>query len=72
MCIDFRKVNQVTAPQYQPLVSVAEVVDVFGAKRPRIFSTLDIFSGYHQVKMAEDSKKFTGFTTPGVTSQHTL
>ena len=37
MCIDFRKVNQVTSPQYQPLVLVAEVVDVFGEKRLRIF-----------------------------------
>ena len=64
MCIDLRKVNQVTSPQCQPLVSVAEVVDVFEEKRPRIFSTLGMFSGYHQVKMAEDWKKFTGFTTP--------
>ena len=64
MCIDFRKVNQVTSKQYQPLVSVAEVVYVFGEKKSRIFSTIDMFSGYHQVKMAEDSKKFTGFTTP--------
>ena len=36
MCIDFGKVNQMTSPQYQPLVSVAEVVDAFGEKRPRI------------------------------------
>ena len=64
MCIDFRKEIQVTSPQYQPLVSVAEVVDVFGEKIPRIFSTLDMFSGYQQVNMAEDSKKFAGFTTP--------
>ena len=63
MCIDFRKVNQVIFPQYQALVSVTEVVDVFGERKPRIFSTLDMFSGYHQVKMAEDSKKFTGFTS---------
>ena len=64
MCIDFRKLNQVTFPQYQPLVSVTEVVDVFGERKPKNFSTLDMFSGYHQVKMAEDCKKFTGFTTP--------
>ena len=64
MCIDLRKVNQVTFPQYQPHVSVTEVVDVFGEKKPRIFSTLGMFSGYHQVKMVEDSKNITGFTTP--------
>ena len=64
MCTDFRKVNQVTFPQYQSLVSVTEVVDFFGERKPKIFSTLDMFSGYHQVKMAEDSKKFTGFTIP--------
>ena len=29
MCINFRKVNQVTSPQYYPLVSVAKVVNVF-------------------------------------------
>ena len=56
MCIDFRKVNEVTFPQYQPLVSVTELVDVFGERKPKIFTTLDMFSGYHQVKMAEDSK----------------
>ena len=64
MCIDFRKVNQVTSPQHHPLVSVAEVVDVFGEKKPRIFSIIDMVSRYHQVKVAEDSKKFTGFITP--------
>ena len=30
MCIDFRKVNQATFPQFQPLVSINELVDVFG------------------------------------------
>ena len=48
--------------QYQPLVSVAKVVDVFEEKKYKIFSTLDMLSGYHQVKITEYSKKFIGFT----------
>ena len=30
MCIDFKKVNQATFLQFQPLVSINEIVDVFG------------------------------------------
>ena len=64
MCNVCREVNQVTSPQHQPLVSVAEVVDVFGEKKRKICSTQDMFSGNHQMKMTEDSKKFIEFTTP--------
>ena len=64
MCIDFRKVIQATFPQFQLLVSINEIVDVFGEWRPKIFSTLDMFLGYHQVCIDPNSKKITAFTTP--------
>ena len=47
MCKDFMKVNQATFPQFQPLLSINEIVDVFGEYKPKIFSTLDMSSGYH-------------------------
>ena len=40
------------------------MVDVFGEKKPKIFSTVDMFSGYHQVPMAPESRKYTAFSTP--------
>ena len=64
MSIDFRKVNQATFPQFQSLVSINELFDVFGEWRPNIFFTLDMFSEYHQVCIDPNSRKFTAFTTP--------
>ena len=64
MCIDFRKVNQVTSPQYQSLAAVAEVVDVLGEKRPRIF-----FNPRHVLRLSSGEnggrlEEIHGFTTP--------
>ena len=44
MCIDFRKVNHVTFVQYQPLVLMTEIVDVYGEKRSKKKLNLDMFS----------------------------
>ena len=49
MCIVFREVNQVTTPLHQPLVSVAEVVDVFLGKE-----TEDLFNPRHVLRLSSD------------------
>lgn len=60
-CIDFRKVNAVTSCQANRLPHLDDILDLFhGAK---LFSTLDLRSGYWQVPMQAEDKPKTVFAT---------
>jgi len=61
LCIDYRKVNDVTEKDSYPIPNITEIFDSLdGAK---IFTTLDLYSGYHQILMDEESIEVTSFTT---------
>jgi len=61
-CIDYRVINDLTPFLPFPLPHPQECFDsLYGAK---IFSTLDGASGYWQVMVAEESRKYTAFKTP--------
>ena len=61
-CIDFRKVNEVTMKDAQPLPWIDDTIDTLhGAKW---FSTLDLSSEYWQVEVEPSDKERTAFTTP--------
>ena len=61
MCVDYRKVNDATIKDSYSLPYIDEIFDsLHGAK---IFSTMDLYSGYHQILMEEDSIEITSFTT---------
>ena len=61
-CCDYRRLNEVTVRDAFPLPRMDECIDALsGAK---FFSTLDLASGYHQVKMHEEDRHKTAFTTP--------
>lgn len=62
MCIDFRKLNLKTIKNRYPLPRIDDQIDKL--KNCTVFTTLDLSSGYHQIKVADDSKHLTAFVTP--------
>jgi hypothetical protein len=61
MCIDYRKLNAITIKNSYGLPRVEELLDsIRGAKW---FSTLDLNSGYHQLRVHPDDTNKTAFRT---------
>ncbi len=61
MCIDYRQVNKKLIPDKFPLPRIDEVLDGLG--RAKYFSTIDLYNGFHQVPLDEDSRDITSFST---------
>jgi hypothetical protein len=61
-CVDYRALNEATKRDQHPLPRVDDLLDkVKGAK---FFSSLDLTSGYWQVKMKDCDVEKTAFSTP--------
>lgn len=63
MCIDYRKLNRMTIKDNHPLPRVDDQVDRLQGSV--YFTSLDLKSGYHQISLTEESKRYTSFVTPG-------
>ncbi|KAF0712282.1 hypothetical protein AaE_012068, partial [Aphanomyces astaci] len=59
-CIDYRKLNSVTVKDSYPMPRIDDLLDVLG--RAKLFSTMDIASGYWNVPMSQGSIEKTAFT----------
>lgn len=63
MCVDFRALNKLTVRDNYPLPLIVDCLEYLEGKR--FFSVLDLKNGFHQIKVADDSVRFTSFVTPG-------
>ena len=62
ICIDFRKLNEVTITEKWPLPNILDILDRL--RDSCWFTVIDLKSGYWQVAMDESSISRTAFSTP--------
>ena len=60
--IDYRKLNDITIGDTYPIPNITEILDQLG--KSKYFSTLDLASGFHQIKMSPEDAAKTAFSVP--------
>jgi len=61
LCVDYRKLNDLTIKNKYPLPRIDDLFDQLSGAR--VFSQLDLATGFHQLRIAEDSIPLTSFRT---------
>ena len=61
-CVDYHHLNSLTKSDTYPLPRIDDLLDQLG--QCKYFSTLDLASGYWQIRVARESREKTTFVTP--------
>lgn len=62
ICVDYRRLSALTRKDAYPLPRIEESQNALG--RAKLFSTLDLVSGYWKVAMDPEDRQKTAFTAP--------
>ncbi|KAK3543082.1 hypothetical protein QTP70_010533 [Hemibagrus guttatus] len=62
VCVDYRWLNTWTVKDAHPLPHQADCLAALGGNA--IFSAMDLISGFYNIVVSEEDRKFTAFTTP--------
>ena len=65
LVLDYRQINRHSLPDKYSIRDVRSCLDEIGKAQAKIFSCLDITSGYHQIHLDEASRPFTAFHVIG-------
>ena len=62
LCVDYRELNKVTKKNKYPLPRIDDLFDQL--HEARVFSQMDLATGFHRLRVAKDSVPKTAFRTP--------
>ena len=66
---DLREINKASYIDKYAIKDVQECVDAIGKSNSKIFSTMDMASGFWQQELTQDSRDYTAFTIPLLNTQ---
>ena len=64
LVVDYRRLNAVSYNQVLPIPRIDSTLDQIGQTKPKIFSSLDLMSGFHQIPIRKQDRHYTAFLTP--------
>ena len=63
---DLRGLNDRTVLAANELPTIIESLESIGMQQPKYFSVFDLYSGFFQAELDEESKQYTAFSVPNI------